>query len=279
MSFINLFNASFLMFLGILVLVSVLLVVYIESKMREQNHKMSTMVGLISSLAEEMNGIKFTMQNNKNGGSNVSGYSKLISVSDDEESKESEESEANDDFDDSESDDEEENDDEVSSNDNSEDEEVHDNEVKILKINNMFNSLNDLDDSTVIDLNELNDLDDLDDSDDSDDLDNPKEYDENMQEDKIQIIEKMPEPENENFDKQEIKNEQLFEPSFNLDLKTININLAEETKTVEEHKNIEETDYKKMTINKLRTIVSEKGLSSDPSKLKKPEILKMLGIE
>jgi hypothetical protein len=77
----------------------------------------------------------------------------------------------------------------------------------------------------------------------------------------------------------QIKNEQLFEPSFNLDLKTININLAEETKTVEEHKNIEETDYKKMTINKLRTIVSEKGLSSDPSKLKKPEILKMLGIE
>ena len=34
-----------------------------------------------------------------------------------------------------------------------------------------------------------------------------------------------------------------------------------------------------MSINKLRNIVLEKGLSTEPSKLKKPEILKMLGIE
>jgi hypothetical protein len=34
-----------------------------------------------------------------------------------------------------------------------------------------------------------------------------------------------------------------------------------------------------MTIHKLRIIVVEKGLSNDASKLKKPEILKMLGIE
>jgi hypothetical protein len=38
-----------------------------------------------------------------------------------------------------------------------------------------------------------------------------------------------------------------------------------------------ETDYKKMSIQKLRTIVLEKQLtSSDPSKMKKPELLKLL---
>ena len=35
-------------------------------------------------------------------------------------------------------------------------------------------------------------------------------------------------------------------------------------------------DYKKMSLQKLRTIVSEKGLSSESSKLKKNELLKLL---
>jgi hypothetical protein len=41
-SITDLFNPTFLMFLGILVLVAALLVVYLESKMREQNHKISS---------------------------------------------------------------------------------------------------------------------------------------------------------------------------------------------------------------------------------------------
>ena len=54
-----------------------------------------------------------------------------------------------------------------------------------------------------------------------------------------------------------------------LDLKTISIIETEEAKT----------DYKKMSLNKLREIVVSKGLVSDSSKLKKQEILKMLGDE
>ena len=57
-SLIDLFNPSFLMFLGILVLVVALLVVYFESKFRDQNHKISSMLSLVSSLAEEVNGTK-----------------------------------------------------------------------------------------------------------------------------------------------------------------------------------------------------------------------------
>ena len=58
MSFVDLFNPSFLMFLGVLVLVSALIVVYFESKMREQNHKITSMLSLVSTLAEDMTGMK-----------------------------------------------------------------------------------------------------------------------------------------------------------------------------------------------------------------------------
>ena len=54
----DLFSPTFLMFLGILVLVVALLVVYFESKLRDQNHKIASMLSLVSTLAEDMNGVK-----------------------------------------------------------------------------------------------------------------------------------------------------------------------------------------------------------------------------
>ena len=54
------------------------------------------------------------------------------------------------------------------------------------------------------------------------------------------------------------------------ELKTININLEEHTDSL---------DYKKLPLPKLRSIVSEKGLSTDSNKLKKNELLKLLGVE
>jgi hypothetical protein len=57
-----------------------------------------------------------------------------------------------------------------------------------------------------------------------------------------------------------------------MDLKSINI-------TLEETKTDQSVDYKKMALPKLRSVVSEKGLSSDSSKLKKNELLKLLGVE
>ena len=38
-------------------------------------------------------------------------------------------------------------------------------------------------------------------------------------------------------------------------------------------------DYKKMSLNKLRDVVVEKGIIPDASKLKKNELLKLLGEE
>ena len=52
--------------------------------------------------------------------------------------------------------------------------------------------------------------------------------------------------------------------------------VKEEKEETEEKEEIEETDFKKMSIQKLRTVVLEKQLSSDPSKMKKQELLKLL---
>ena len=67
---------------------------------------------------------------------------------------------------------------------------------------------------------------------------------------------------------QETNDENLLTTDF----KTININL-------EDSNNNEPLDYKKLSLPKLRSIVSEKGLSADSSKLKKQDLLKLLGVE
>ena len=123
MALTDLFNSTFFMFLGILVLAVALLVVYFESKFRDQNHKISSMLSLVSSLAEEVNGTKMMIHQLSqiqqhvpffNQNSNpvleekfVQSNNDLIPVSDDEESESSdsddEESESSDSDDDSDS--------------------------------------------------------------------------------------------------------------------------------------------------------------------------------
>jgi hypothetical protein len=67
--------------------------------------------------------------------------------------------------------------------------------------------------------------------------------------------------------------------NVNNNLKSINISSLEEEKPVEKNKNIEVIDYKKLSLNKLKSVVLEKGLTSDPSKLKKQDLLKLLNAE
>ena len=88
-SFIDLFNPSFFMFLGILVLVVAVIVIFFESRLREQNHKISSMLSIISTLAEDINTIHHhnTLSDNTRRGGE--GSSTLIDVSDDDEEDES----------------------------------------------------------------------------------------------------------------------------------------------------------------------------------------------
>ena len=265
-SIADLFSPTFLIFLGILILVACLLVVYFENKAREQNHRIASMLSLVSTLAEDVNGIKFGLNHlavNYIGGgqpleqnienNNFLNQENLIPVSDDEEDNDDDD----DDFEDDESnttDDEnsvlllDDNDsdnnlklieNELECESDSDSEYGDKSEVKVLKIN-ISNDLKneDIDNLELETSNDLNEI--------SDDLD----------EDEIL------------GDEQQITETPNFDIS---NLKTINIHL-------EESKN-DATDYKKLSIQKLRSIVAEKGLAGDTSKLKKHDLFKLLGVE
>jgi len=290
-SLVDLFNPTLLIFLGILVLVVALLVVYFESKMRDQNHKIASVVSLVSTLADDMNGVKMGLNHLimtgghmlqpqqppifHNNLGNIEEKRDLIVVSDDEESEK-----------------------EDSDNDDSDSEES-DNVV--------------IDDSSEIDIGE-DSSDDNNDNDDNDDNDDESKTDKNIKILKLNIsneeqetevnndfdleehvdlggdfepVDELPEISNEYVDEildlkynEESKSEKPLEEHKDItstDFKTISINLGEENN----NNNEGIIDYKKLQLPKLRSIVVEKGLASniDVAKLKKPELLKLLGVE
>jgi len=288
-SFIDIFNPSFFIFLGILVLVSALIVVYFESKMREQNHKIASMLQLVSCVADEMSTIKndinyIKMYSNHNSEQSKSinleptlnnnleiNMNKLILVSDNESDSESEPDC------DSESDSDESNTDSDSDSD-SETELIEDklnsqiieiSDIKVLKINNILDELNkpyDLDESNNLDdLDDLDDLNNLDDLNYLDDLDESDDEANNLKESNLLDI-------SINFKNDEDDNEKKSNLNISdLNLKTINISDLEEVKYSSDN------DYKKMPLSKLRLIVMQKGIVGDSSKFKKNELLKLLG--
>jgi hypothetical protein len=297
-SLTDLFNPTFLMFLGILVLVVALLVVYFEGKIRDQNHKIASMLSLVSTMADDMHGVKMGLNHLAIRGGQVqdihlrekenlgnSQKNKLIEVSDDDECENDEEYEndndeesendndeesENDNDEESENDNDEESDDnDEESDDNEEIEEIYDNEelqcvddsdnnredskhdIKIVKL--QVSNENNINDS----YEENNNLDF-----DTEDLD---ELDANFEQDvDNQYLDLKYQPDEKHLEESDI-------PSLS-DLKTISINLGADQYNI---------DYKKLQLAKLRSIVVEKGLSSnsEASKLKKPELLKLLGAE
>ena len=275
-SLVDIFNPSFFMFLGILVLVVALLVVYFETKMREQNHKMASMLNLVTCMADEMNSIKvhLTHQTANFGIGGTGSQSQpqhssletnnvhivktdLIAVSDDDDDDDSDnhsENSIEDDDSDSESD--------SGSESNSEDvKEVIEiggevNDIKVLKLNlSITNNINDIDideNKNVNDFEELGDLEFIDDEDDNSSIGS------------LSVSSEDQDTEQKNIDELDIST---------LNLKSINIS------SLEEVKNSDSIDYKKLTLSKLRSIVVEKELVADSSKLKKNELLKLLGAE
>ena len=262
-SLADLFNPTFLMFLGILVLVVALMVVYFESKMRDQNHKIASMLSLVSTLAEDMNGVKMGLNQlavTRMGGSFPQNFeqpleksrvpfnqeTKLIEVSDGEDDDDDD-----DDYDDD-------IDEEIyidEDDDNESDEESNHDVVKVFKID--MNSQNQYEDSLSGNNLELDDLDE-----ELDELDDELSEVQSLSSKSSKLSNKLEET---------VYGETLQEPLNISDLKTISINL--------EDPHPDSLDYKKLSLPKLRSIVSEKGLVSDASKLKKNELLKLLGAE
>jgi hypothetical protein len=256
-SLADLFSPTFLMFLGILVLVVALMVVYFESKMRDQNHKIASMLSLVSTLAEDMNGVKMGLNQlavTRMGGSFPQNFeqplensrvpfnqeTKLIEVSDGEDDDDDDDIDDDEDIDDD--------DDDEDDDDDDDDDESNHNVVKVFKID-----MNNEDDNL-----ELDDLDE-----ELDELDDELSEVQSLSSKSSKLSNKL----------EETIYEQTFqEPlSISADLKTISIDLEES-----QHDSL---DYKKLSLPKLRSIVSDKGLASDASKLKKNELLKLLGSE
>ena len=335
--FSDIFNPTFLMFLGILTIVLGLIIIYFESKLREQNHKISSMLSLVSSLAEEINNVKIGLNNltiMSAGGNNYpfrqninnvdilekidEEDTTMINVSDDEDDHEDDDDDDDDDDDEDDDEDDDKDDDDADDDDNDnddddddnddkdddkdDDEDNHDdvktvinkemNNIKILKIN----IIEEENTEEVNNFEEINDID-YDNENENENENENNEYDEELNE--LEIVsdtefDTESDTENEKnsgknfilFNKQnnnnnfvpidaikEINNENLKELlDDHFDLKSINISNLEESKN-------NEIDYKKIPLTKLKSIVSEKGLSKDPSKLKKHELIKLLELE
>ena len=258
-SLADLFNPTFLMFLGILVLVVALMVVYFESKMRDQNHKIASMLSLVSTLAEDMNGVKMGLNQlavTRMGGSFPQNFEQPLEKSRvpfNQETKLIEVSVGEDDDDDVDEYDDDDIDEEIDTDDD-DDESNHD-VVKVFKID--MNSQNQYEDSLSGNNLELDDLDE-----ELDELDDELSEVQSLSSKSSKLSNKLEET---------VYGETLQEPLNISDLKTISINL--------EDPHPDSLDYKKLSLPKLRSIVSEKGLATDASKLKKNELLKLLGAE
>jgi len=298
-SLTDIFTPSFFIFLGITTLLIALVIVYFENKMREQNHKIISMVSLVSAMTDELNIIRSNISlmntvNYENIGGNMQNdkiiftqslnptvnpskiiiSNNLIDVSDDDsESSDESETDEGEDIEDN-------HDDSESSHDSSDDESVisvinydsnSNNEViqiieeaftnkeiqdlKILKLN--LETL----EKTIDFKNESNLV--------FDNLDN----DENKNNDVV--VDEVNDDSNLLYENSEIN---LVSRS---DLKTINISEIADLEDFKHSNNdtLETAEIKKLPLNKLRNLVSEKGLSNEVSKLKKNELLKLLGIE
>jgi hypothetical protein len=298
----DIFSTPFLICLGICFIIIGLVGFYFTQKIAEQNHKISSMVALVSTMAEEVNFLRARLQvvtmngtATMVGGGGVPSVKKnipdLIPVSDDESEEEDDD---DDEEDDSENEEDEEEDEEEDDEDDEEKMTIEENikindidaqgSIKVINIGESFNVNYEEELDNQIESEELSNGDDNDESSSDDELDELNEEEEGY-------TSKLP---NINNIKEELDigtfNSSLSFIDVGVDedasklleeittnstdlLKTINISSLEETH------NFDYVDYKKMSLPKLKSVVTEKNLVSDASKLKKNELLKLLGVE
>jgi hypothetical protein len=265
MAISDLFSTSFLFSIAIIIILIGGIFAYVSYRMAEQDHKLTTMVNLVSILAQDLQVVRskvvsMQQQDNPNveypsqmmGGQSTSD---LISVSDDGDEEEEE------DIDDNTTDEEESY---SSEDDNNDDEEELEDSQEQIKLLNLTLANEDVENDSPIE--ELNcDFEELDTPHKEDiktiHLETPITFEET----------EIPEPleaESESTDVK-ISSEDI---SF---LKNVTITDLGESEDLHASK----SEYKKMSLTKLREVAVSKGVVADASKLKKNEILKMLGDE
>jgi hypothetical protein len=277
MAFNDLLSTSFLFSVAIIIILIGGIFAYVSYRMSEQDHKITSMVGLISTMAEELQFFRSKLsqgpiqgegqnQEQQQGGLQrqselnqihtipildpnnlITGATNLISVSDDEsEESESEESETESEESGSESEESGSESEESGSDDDFELDEVVDLEER-MQIQESVQMQEPVQISTQ-------NIDDFNHSDATN----------------IKSIH-LEEPIELNTFSHGLDHEHEIEDLLASDLKTISITDLEDTN--------KKTDYKKMSITKLREEVVKNGIVIDASKLKKGELLKLLGDE
>jgi hypothetical protein len=274
MGITEIFSTSFLICLAICLILIGALFMYFNQKLNEQNHKITSMFDLVSTMAEEVNSAKqyvqlvmnkvglpmntpmpILMNNNVNsqpalynGGSINKENSNLIAISEDEhedEEDEDEDEEEDDEEDEEDDDEDDDEDDEESSESEDEDDKEDESKNEDDTDNESYSGLNFemvANEAEELDVSDIKNLKTININFKSENLENDQENDQDN------------EPENDI----EIESE---------DLTDLNV------------KNVEVLDYKKLSLNKLRSIVTEKGIITDASKLKKNDLLKLLEVE
>jgi hypothetical protein len=303
MAIYNLFTI-FLLCLGVCLVIIGLFGMYFTQKLQEQNHKIKSMFEIVTSMANELGYVKSkvsltpvvyeggspSFQHEKNIRTSINVIqndenTNLIQVSDDDDSDD-------DDSDDDDNDDSDDDDNDDNDNDDNDDDDNDDND----------------DDESVYDNSEVHNNDE--EHDQNDDVDENKQYshsDVNLTIKVVNIGESMNTKNNKESNNVESNNvesnnvEVIKEENteYLLNLKSINIDdfddnhLEQEQEQEqdslnvdnndEEHHNDEKeyssNDLKKMNLNKLKDIVLKKKLATDVSKLKKNDLLKILGVE
>lgn len=271
MAISDLFSTSFLFSIAIIIILIGGIFAYVSYRMSEQDHKLTSMVNLVSILAQDLQFVKTKIHNIQHnsapieptleyssqlvsGGNN----SDLIDVSDGE--SDNEDNSSSELYSDDEEDEEEYDNDEE---DNDEEDNDQIGETKIIKLQIFPEDGKEGDtyeQSQHLDFDINKDLADFD-----------SDYETSKSND-IKILDMIYHtPANKDLQLEET-NITLDEIKSSEDLKSISIT---DLGDIEDLK----PDYKKMSLNKLREVAVSKGVVADASKLKKNEILKMIGDE
>ena len=277
MAISDLFSTSFLFSIAIIIILIGGIFAYVSYRMAEQDHKLTSMVSLVSILAQDLRSVKHKLDllGQDSDSQNIQypseiiggqGTSDLISVSDggDEDTDEEYDDDDNNTTDEEDS---------YVSEEDVEDEEVGDSQEHIKLLNLTLVNEDVENDSPIEDLNcdFYNEVKELDTPHNEDIKTIHLETPINFEQTDVSLP-----LESEQIDTQISGEEDItFMTNGSYDLKNITITDLGESEDLHAAK----SEYKKMSLNKLREVVVSKGVVADASKLKKNEILKLLGDE
>jgi hypothetical protein len=253
MAITDLFSSSFLFSVSIIIILIGGIFAFISYRMAEQDHKINSMIGLVTTMANEtqffrskihaiqqqldltttdqLHSIQLSTNNLGEGEINKN----LISVSDNE-------------YDDDDDDD----DDEDEDDDDDDEDEDEDEDVENLDEDNEYLNNKSIKVITLSDDNKI----------------------ENIANHKLIHLDSLDENNDTSISNHLIEELNATSDNNNF-LSNISINDLGENEDQQSSKN----EYKKLALNKLREVVVSKGLTTDASKLKKNDILKLLGEE